>query len=236
MNCSHKNTHKIGGREFCASCLSAISHRAIDAASDFEVAQARTKQAYRLRSTEVPNRFLSASFDNFAPPNDAAATILAGLKTYADRFIEEPEIRRSVVFCGPPGVGKTHLASALLLDLAGQGVDARYASLPAVMIQAKRATGSAIFDLITDLAAPDILVIDEIDLHGGTDAAYQLLHEIIDSRYRRNSPVVCISNKTPKDLEQDIGDRMMRRMTSGLAPIEFFWKPYRANHQNAHRP
>lgn len=231
MACTHSIRHEIGGRDFCAACLSALSRSAVDAATGFEASQAYSRRVECLRSAAIPVRFQSASFDNFQPANEAAKNVREGIRAYAKRFVGEPDIRRSVTFCGPPGVGKTHLACALLIELAAQGAQVRYASLPGLMIQLRRAMGSAISDVIADLTSPDLLVIDEIDLHGGTDSAYQLLHELVDSRYRRSVPVISISNKAPQDLESDIGDRLLRRMTSNLAPIEFKWRPFHAEHK-----
>src|SRR5205807_1883527 len=53
---------------------------------------------------------------------------LARAQRFVDEFVPGAANQRGLIFCGPPGTGKTHLLSAMLRDLAAQkGVRVRYA-------------------------------------------------------------------------------------------------------------
>src|SRR5215213_8774344 len=68
----------------------------------------------------LPKRYEECSLSNYQPATDNPSQMLAFKQAY--RLVREyPAIERGLLFGGPVGVGKTHLAVAILRGLLGKG-------------------------------------------------------------------------------------------------------------------
>lgn len=112
------------------------------------------------------------------------------------RFLDQ---RANVVFLGPVGIGKSHLASALGYAACQEGCSVLFAGAIGVIndLAAAQKTGTLKRQLKTYLR-PQLLVLDElgylpIDQHGA-----DLLFQVISQRYERGS-IVLTTNKPYKN-------------------------------------
>ena len=121
----------------------------------------------------------------------------------AGGFIRE---RRDVLFIGPPGVGKSHLAQAVGYEAIKSGYQVRYRS---------------IFDLVRDFLRdealggeerilarylkPDLLIIDDMGLKQLPKQSGEYLFEIIMRRYENRSTMMT-SNRPIEEWGKLIGD------------------------------
>jgi DNA replication protein DnaC len=104
-------------------------------------------------------------------------------------FIERAE---NVVFLGPSGVGKTHLASALALKATQAGIKTRFITAADLMLQLGIAKAQARLTeyLNRAVVGPRLLVIDELGyLPFGREEANLFFH-VIAKRYERGSTIV----------------------------------------------
>ena len=162
---------------------------------------------------------------------------LPGIKTLDDfDFSFQPSIKReqidslhelgflerkeNVIFLGPPGVGKTHLAISLAIAAAQSG---RRAGAERAQ-SGRRAYYGALADLITSLEEaktagqlgrrlkiltyPSLLVIDEIGYLPVSQTGAMLFFQLINRRYERASTVLT-SNKGFEEWGQILGDEVM---------------------------
>jgi DNA replication protein DnaC len=67
------------------------------------------------QSMGVPPRYQHCSLDNFQPHNLSQMRALREARRFVERF---PGVNRGLMFAGTAGTGKTHLAVAILRDLA----------------------------------------------------------------------------------------------------------------------
>lgn len=157
-----------------------------------------------LSDARIPARYNNCDFSTFETNFDSHRDAHRRATEFADRF---PVVDRGLLFYGPPGVGKTHLAQAIGYEAIKQGLLVRYRS---------------IFDLVADFLSeealaqrsrlmrgylkPDLLIIDDMGLKQLPKHAGEYLLEVIMRRYENRSTVMT-SNRPLEDwgkLLQDV--------------------------------
>ena len=109
------------------------------------------------------------------------------------RFIENAE---NIVFLGPPGVGKTHLATSLGMETAGHRFSTYYINCHNLIEQMKKAHfENRLPDKLKALARYKLLIIDEIGYLPMDIQGANLFFQLIARRYERVSTIFT-SNKT----------------------------------------
>jgi len=109
------------------------------------------------------------------------------------RFLENAE---NIVFLGPPGVGKTHLATALGLVAARNRLSTYYISCQQLIEQLKKAHfENRLPDKLKILAKYKLLIIDEIGYLSMDVQGANLFFQLITRRYEKASTIFT-SNKT----------------------------------------
>ena len=109
------------------------------------------------------------------------------------RFLENAE---NIVFLGPPGVGKTHLASALGLVAAKHRYSTYYVNCHQLIEQLKKAHfENRLPDKLRTLGKYKLLIIDEIGYLPMDIQGANLFFQLIARRYEKVSTVLT-SNKT----------------------------------------
>jgi DNA replication protein DnaC len=104
-------------------------------------------------------------------------------------FIERTE---NIIFLGPSGVGKTHLASALAFKATQAGIKTRFITAADLMLQLALAKSQGRLNqyLKSAVLSPRLLVIDELGyLPFGREEANLFFH-VIAKRYERGSTIV----------------------------------------------
>ena len=109
--------------------------------------------------------------------------------------------RENVVFVGPPGVGKTHLAISLAVAAADSGRRIYFGTLGDLINSLDEAHAAGrLQQRLKTLTHPALLVVDEIGYLSVTAKGAKLFFQLINSRYGRASTVLT-SNKGFEDSE-----------------------------------
>ncbi len=225
----------LGTRAYCPVCTAALTAPLLSVYEGNRAHLAQSELDARILVSGIPEIFRNASFESFDADGPRAAQVAQALRNYSVHFATQRARRSGFVLTGPTGVGKTHLACAMLHEVMAQGFSARYVSLPRLTFEVRRTYKSqdsqdTVANLIADLVNCDLLVLDEIDLHGSSDSDYQMLYEIINGRYEAGGkPTVALSNRSASDLAEDLHERVMSRILCGTSPIACNWSDRRSS-------
>jgi DNA replication protein DnaC len=146
----------------------------------------------------LPERYQQASFDNFKTAGVDRSVKAASLITakYVDEFPLDRS--RGLLFVGPVGVGKTHLAIAALRALTLKYTARTYFADFRDLLKRIQATfdggGTTRAEVLKPVMGADVIVIDELGAARSTDWTFEIAEEIINFRYNAAKATIFTSN------------------------------------------
>lgn len=174
---------------------------------DLLEAEARTRQETRLKNAlkraRLPFRKSLEQFDfTFQPSIDERE--IRELRTL--RFVHEAG---NVLFLGPPGVGKTHLAVALTTEAIRAGFSAQFITVQDLVSDLGRAArANRLPQRLRAFITPKVLVVDEIGYLPLDEVGATLFFQLVTARYERGSTILT-SNKSFSDWGSTFGDAIL---------------------------
>lgn len=121
-------------------------------------------------------------------------------------FVERSE---NVIFLGPPGVGKTHLAVGLAVEAIKNGHTAYFLSAHELITMIKENILSGrIHRKIKALSKPGILIIDEVGYASMEADVAHYFFQIVSNRYEKGS-IILTSNKSYGSWGEVFGDSVV---------------------------
>ena len=146
------------------------------------------KKRLRMLSTSgIPAKYMDATFKSFQTSAKNTERSKNYAKTVAMDFVKNyGEQARGLVFTGNPGLGKTHLAVAIVRDLIMEkGEDCKFVDFFQLLSDIRHGYSQDVSELahILPYLQSKVLVIDELGKGRNTDWEHGILDQVISHRY-----------------------------------------------------
>jgi DNA replication protein DnaC len=156
----------------------------------------RSNTATRLlESARIPPRYHNCDFHNYYPKNDSQFFA----HSYACRLVGDyPGVETGLLFMGPVGVGKTHLAAAILRGLIEKGFGCLFyesgSLLKAIQDSYNPIAKTSEMRVLAPVFQAEVLVLDELGATVPTDWVRDTLYQIINTRYNNKKLTIFTTN------------------------------------------
>lgn len=118
------------------------------------------------------------------------------------QFVQQKE---NVIFLGPPGVGKSHLAVALAIKAAHFGISIYFTTMADLMVKLKKDAADSHIGKGRGYLKSGLLVVDEVGYIPIDRKEAHLFFQFVCHRYEKSSTIMT-SNKSFGEWEEIFGD------------------------------
>lgn len=215
----------------CQACITEDRERSERSRVEQEARERANHIASLFRGSAIPTRFADRTLANYRAETEGQRLALRTATRFAESVIGTPTRGVSLVMCGSPGTGKTHLACAIGRELTNNLRSVLFTTVLSAIRHVKetyrRDSERSESDAIGDLLEPDLLILDEIGVQIGSEHEKMVLFEIINERYQECRSTILISNLNREELTAYLGDRIMDRFREAGGVIAFDWPSHR---------
>jgi DNA replication protein DnaC len=175
-----------------------------------------------LKAACIPRRYAECTLRNYHPAKGNASQLRAF--NYAHQLVRDyPAVERGLLFMGPVGVGKTHLAAAILRGLVEKQVHCLFYDFATLLKEVQQSYNSTSQASETSVLAPvyetDVLLLDELGAAKPTEWVLGTIRHIINTRYNDRKLTLLTTNyydsrrePAAETLEERVGVRIRSRL------------------------
>jgi len=170
--------------------------------------RARQLRQERLHAAGIPDRYRDCTLEGFHDTKLSLTHAKARAREFVDAY---PAVEAGLLFVGPAGRGKTHLACAILSELVlTKGVSGLYADFSDLLMKIQTSfrpdADLSKESILTPYAETELLVLDELGASKPHPWVLDVLYNLLNTRYNRKKITIATSN-FEDDVDGSSGER-----------------------------
>ena len=173
-----------------------------------------------LKNARIPRRYAHCEFTNFETHTDSQREAHRKAMRLVEQF---PVVDRGLLFYGDPGVGKTHLAIALMKEaIRRKGARAVFYETRELLKLVRDTYNNQVeateLDVLRPVLEADLLVLDDLGREKKSEWVEETLGLVVNTRYseRRTTVVTTnlqdVDNTDPSSVALQLGLRIRSRL------------------------
>ncbi len=127
-----------------------------------------------------------------------------------------------MLLSGPAGVGKSHLAAAIVVELLKRGAKVLFRNTSAFLCRLKDgyAEDRSEREEMERLEWVELLVLDDLGVERDSPWERETLYRVINGRYEQLKPIIVTTNADLNLLEKSLGPRTFGRLLEMCLPLQ----------------
>jgi DNA replication protein DnaC len=201
---------------------------------------ARQEYAHKLRIQRqvehiilsAGERYFGATIDSYRATTPDQQKIVHAVKKYTATLATHRNACEGIVFYGPVGTGKDHLAYTVAMSAAAQGLQVQWVRCRDWFGRIRDAMGSDRKEasIIAELVKPDLVVLsDPLPPFGAlTQHQADMLYQALEGRYSRNLfSITTLNVEGDEEADERMGAGVWDRLCHGALLLQCNWPSYR---------
>jgi DNA replication protein DnaC len=206
----------------CPSCSGTGWEFVIDKGARSCRCRVEERRAKLFEAARIPKLYSESSIQTYHPSKGNLSQLRAFNNAHT-LIRDYPDLDRGILFMGSVGVGKTHLAVAILRGLIEKGISCRFYEYRSLLKEIQNSynpnTNTTEVNILSPLFEYEVIVLDELGAAKPSEWVQDTIGLIINGRYNDKRLTILTTNYLDKNLsaaDETLGDRIGVRLRSRL--------------------